>query len=121
MVTKTEGRHAGFFIVSESNKTRSREQITIAEGEILQAGAVIAKNSSTGNYEGYDNDGTSLTHTAAAILFDNVDATDGEVQAVAIVRDAEVNREELIFADSEDTGDQDAAVADLLAVGIICR
>lgn len=123
MVTKTEGRHAGHFIVGEDETEglRSREIITVAEGQVLQAGAVIAKNASTGKYEAYDNDGTSDTNAAAGVLFDNVDATDGDVEAVAIVRDASVNLAELIFEDTEDTNDQAAAVADLLALGIVCR
>lgn len=118
---KTEAKHAGHFIVSEANKTRSREVITVAQGEILKAGSVIAKHPTSGKYYSYDNDGTTTTRAAAAILFDNVDATDGAVKAVAIVRDAEVNGDEIFFETSEDTGDKDAAIADLKLVGIICR
>lgn len=119
MVVKYEGRHAGHFIVSEANKTRSRERVTIAEGEVLEAGTVLALHTTSGEYLQYQNDETSVSNAAKAILFDNVDATDGPVDAIAIVRDAEVNGGELIWADTEDTGDRDAAIADLKAVGII--
>lgn len=123
MVTKTEGRHAGHFLVGEDTTEgmRSREIITVAAGQNLVAGAVIAKNSGSGKYEAYDNDSTTTTDEAAAVLFDNCDATDGDKEAVAIVRDASVNLAELVFEDTEDTNDQLAAVADLLAVGIVCR
>src|SRR5690606_26759444 len=107
MTIKTEGQHAGHFIISEANGHRSRETITVKEGEVLSAGAVIALQTSTGKYIQYQNDETSLG--AKAILFDNVDATDGDVEAVAIVRDAEVNGADLQWADTEDTGDRDAA------------
>lgn len=121
MTTKTFVKGAGHFIVSEAAKTRSRATITIAQGEVLRAGAVLALNSGSGKYEGYDNDGTSTTNAAAAILFDAVDATDGDVEAVAIVRDAEVHGDEIWFASSEDTGDKEAAYADLALKGIIVR
>jgi hypothetical protein len=121
MVVKTQAKTAGFFIVSEANKTRSRAVVTIASGEDLVAGQVLALNSGSGKYEAYDNDGTSTTNAAAAILFDAADATDGDVEAVAIVRDAEVHGDEIVFAASEDTGDREAAFADLATKGIIVR
>jgi hypothetical protein len=116
---KTEGTHAGAFIVSEANKTRSREIITVKHGQVLEAGAVIAYQTSTKKYVAYHNDETSLA--AKAVLFDKVDATDGDVQAVALVRDCEVNGHELVWADTEDTGDKDAAIVDFATVGIIVR
>jgi hypothetical protein len=117
MTVKTEGPHSGGFIVSEANGHRSREIITIAAGQVLQAGAVLAVLA--GVYEEYNNDASF--NAAAAILLDNVDASDGAVRATALVRDCEVNGGELVFADSEDSGDRDAAVADLKALGIIVR
>lgn len=114
-------RRRGGFIVSESNPHRSRAVITVAEGEDLQAGQVLALNSSTDKYEAYDNDGTSTTNVARAILYDRCDATDGDKEAVALVHDCEVNAEELVWAASEDTGDKEAAYADLETHGIIVR
>lgn len=118
MTTKTEGPHRGGFIVSEANGHRSREVVTIEAGHVLSAGAVLAANGA-GTYEEYNNDGSN--NAAAAILLDNVDSTDGTVKATVLVRDCEVNGGELVWADTEDTGDRDAAVADLKALGIIVR
>lgn len=117
MTLKTEGYHAGHFIASEANGHRSRGTISIKSGETLAAGAVISKNVATGRWQAYQNDQTSLG--ATAILFDNVDASAGTVQAVAILRDAEVNYNDLQWEATEDTGDKDAAIVDLAAVGII--
>lgn len=119
MTVKTEGQHAGHFIRSEANGFRSRETITVKAGEVLSAGAVISKKVSTGQWQAYQNDETSLG--ATAILFDNVDATSAATKAVAIVRDAEVNYNDLQWEATEDTGDRDAAITDLAAVGIIVR
>lgn len=43
MVTKTEPNHAGEFILSEGNRTLSREAVTVASGENLKAGQVVAE------------------------------------------------------------------------------
>ena len=43
MTTLTEGQHAGEFIVSEANKTRSREAVTVLSGQTLVAGAVLGQ------------------------------------------------------------------------------
>lgn len=43
MPVLTEGQHAGEFIVSEANGWRSRDRVTVAEGENLKAGAVVGR------------------------------------------------------------------------------
>lgn len=119
MTSFTEKGHAGGFILSEANGQRSREQITVLSGEVLEAGAVLGKISASGKYVKYDDDGTDDgRRTAAAVLYDAVDATDGDLEAAAIVRDAEVNGDELVWNSDDEV---DAGVADLLSVGIIVR
>jgi hypothetical protein len=43
MTVKTEGQHAGEFLVSEANGTRSRAAITVLSGENLKAGHVVGE------------------------------------------------------------------------------
>lgn len=43
MTTITEGQHAGEFLVSEAEGSRSRDAITVASGQNLSAGAVLGK------------------------------------------------------------------------------
>ncbi|MBK1719222.1 head decoration protein [Thiocystis violacea] len=43
MTTLTEGRHAGGFIVSEANGGRSRETVTLAAAQDLEAGTVLGQ------------------------------------------------------------------------------
>jgi hypothetical protein len=122
MTTKTEGTHAVGFLVSEANGWRSREQIVIASGQNLVAGAVLGKVTSSGEYAAYDNAATDGSAGAAGILFDAVDASSAAKAGVAIVRDAEVNEAELVYdEDSDSTSDIAAAVVDLLALGILMR
>lgn len=121
MTTLTEGQHAGEFIVSEANKTRSRDPITVAAGQNLKAGAVLGKITASGEYAAYNPAGVDGTETAAGVLYDAVDASAAAAPGVAIVRDAEVNKGELVFADGTAQADIDAAIAELAAVGIIAR
>ncbi len=41
--TFAEGKYAGEFLISEANGTRSREQVTLALGNNLEAGSVLGK------------------------------------------------------------------------------
>lgn len=43
MTTLTETQHAGEFLVSEANKTRSRETVVVLSGQNLKAGHVVGK------------------------------------------------------------------------------
>lgn len=116
---KVETPHAGGFIIREANGYRSRDQIVIASGQgVLEAGTVLA-SAGGGKFGKYNNDATAST--ATGVLFARVDATDADAAGVAIVRDCEVNQTELVFESTEDTADVTAALADLKALGIICR
>lgn len=114
----TEGNHPGEFLLSEDNGTMSREKVTIASGQVLDAGAVLGKISSGGKYAQYDNDANDGTETAVAILFAAVDASDGDVEATVIARGAEVKADALVWQSSDEVT---AGIADLLAVGILVR
>lgn len=121
MTIKTEGPHRGGFLVSEAEGTRSREEITVLSGENLVAGAVLGQITVGGKFVAHDPLGSDGSEDAAGILYGPVDATDGDTKGVAIVRDAEVNEGEIVFEDDVDTDGRDAAIADLLALGIVMR
>lgn len=110
----TEKNHAGEFLVSEGNGEISREVITIASGQDLPAGQVIAKLTAGGEYVAYDNVGSDGSEVAAGILFEAVDASAAATKGLGIVRLAEVN--EALLTDSDDD-----AKTDLAALNIIVR
>ena len=120
MTTLSETLHEGGFIVSEANNTRSREQVTVSQGQVLGAGAVLGRLTASGEYVAYDNAAADGSESAAAILYGPVDATAADVVATAIVRDAEVNLGELDFGANDQVG-IDAGIVDLEALGIIGR
>ena len=101
MTIKTETPHAGGFIVSEPDINLSRRIVTIAAAAgALLAGTVLGKYSSGGDSGKYDQltpGASNGLQTADAILFDAVDATDGDVEAVVIYRLASYNPNEVVW------------------------
>ncbi len=110
----TEGKRAGEFLLSEGNGKISRETIILVAGQNLEAGTVLGKITASGKYAAYADGAADGTETAVAILYDNVDATAGDVDAVVIARYAEVSAALL-------TGSDANGVLDLAAEGIIVR
>ncbi len=101
MTALTNRTRAGGFMVSEANWARSREKVTIAGGTggagIVYAGTVLGKLTSGGKYVPSPNTGSDGSQTAVAILWEDVDATDADVVASVIRRDAEVRASDLTY------------------------
>lgn len=118
MVTKTSGKYTAEFIVSEANGYRSRRTGTLSEGETVVAGEVLQFDSA-GDLVPFDGTvDTAGVDEAAGIAFDNYDSTDGALGGVVYIGgDAEVNLGELTFP----SGSEEAVIASLAKIGIICR
>lgn len=124
MTTKSEGQHTGEFLVSEAPGTLSRDAITVTApaATLLEAGAVLGQIAASGKYVAYDEAWSDGRETAAGILYDNVDNTDGVAEAdfdVTVVNfNAEVRSDDLVWG----TGvDETGGLADLRALGIKAR
>jgi hypothetical protein len=119
MTVLTEGRHAGEFLVSEANGTLSRDTVTVASGQKLEAGTVVELNHANKAIV-FATDSDSV---AAGVLFNAVDATDADVPgAVIIARLAEVKAEALVVDSGDsDTPGKEAAIASLRLLTIIAR
>ena len=120
MAVNTEGKHAGEFILSEANGTRSRDEVTIETPEDLKAGDVIGLETASGKYHAYDDGAVDGTEVAAGVLFDDVDASAADVVGVAILRDAEVKASDMGW-NGQAAPAITAGTADLRAIGIILR
>lgn len=125
MTTLTESRHAGEFLVSEANGDRSRATGTLLSGQNLSAGTVLGVTAA-GKLKALPGDLDSnggLEAAAKGILWDNVDASGGDVAGVAyIARDAEVNGAELTYPPETTNGGEEALTnASLALLGIIVR
>lgn len=118
----TEGKHTGEFIISEANGTRSRGTGTILSGENLSAGTILGKVTASSKYVRHAIGASDGSEDAVAILFDNVDATDGDVNgAVLVERAAEVRAYDLTYSDGIDASGTIATNNALKTLGIIVR
>lgn len=117
MMNRTEGRHAGEFLLSEANGTRSREEIIVAAtAAALPSGQLLGKLTATGEYAPYNPvaEPADGSETVAAILWAPVTASTEAQRTVGIVRDAEVIERLLTGLDVD-------GKADLLALSIVIR
>lgn len=117
----SETPHPGGFLVWEAFRDYTREVVTIAGGA-LSPGTVLGRITASGKYAAHDPGATDGTETAVAVLWGKVDATSGDVDAVALLRGpAIVNRHDLVFAGTPTGPEIDAAHTALLAAGILVR
>lgn len=123
MTVLTEGRHPGEFIMTEANGQRSRETITIVSGAgVVAAGTVLGKITASGKYTPSAIGAADGSQSAAAVNIYEVDATSGDVDVAAIVRDAEINGNVLTYhADRDQAAEKTSANDDLATAGIIVR
>lgn len=120
MATKTDRSRAGACIVSESPGHFSREEVTIISGQVLSANTVLGKITASGKYMVITPGASDGSQTAAAVLFDDVDATGADKKAVVLLRDCEVNASELTFG-AANAGQITTAKGQLTAAGIVVR
>ncbi|MGE4534660.1 head decoration protein [Halomonas sp.] len=119
MATFTEGRHTGEHVISEANGARSREQGTLASGN-LPAGAVLALNGA-GDYVQLAPAAADGTETAVAVLYAAVDASGGPQPCVVHTRACEVQEDALTLPDGITEPQTTAAMNDLIGRGVIPR
>lgn len=119
MTTLTEGRHPGEFLLSEAKGTRSRETGTLISGQNLQAGTVLGQITASSKLTQYNKDAANGSQAVFGVLFDNVDASAGDVTGVVyIARDAEVKKGALQWINA---GNETAGTPGLKSLGIIVR
>lgn len=114
------------FVLSEANRTLSREPITIVSGSgIVKAGTVLGKITATGKYAPSPNASTAGkegAETANAIAAYEVDATSADVATVGITNDAEVKKPMLVYDSTVDDDTKKATkLTQLRAVTIKAR
>ncbi|PJI50797.1 MAG: head decoration protein [Pseudomonas sp.] len=114
-MNKTEGFHAGEFLLSEGAGAISREQVTLAATTVnLPAGQLLGIVTASGEYAPYDNAATNGTEIVAGILYAPKPISTEPQAATIVARLAEV-------VDVALSGLDAAARADLKARNIIVR
>jgi hypothetical protein len=119
MSAKTEGNYLPDWlkrVISELWPAFYTEEVTIASGQNLVCGQLVGKITATGEYAAYDDDGADNgCRTAAGILTSDVDATDGALPGVILVRGPAV------ISKAGLTGSDANGLADLAALEIIAK
>lgn len=116
MPSITEGRYASDWLKAEShNSGYSREEVIIVSGagKVL-TGTVIGKITATGKYKPVTIAAVDGSQNAAGILLTSVDATSADAQSVAIVREAIVVQQGLLYGADVDTAPERLAVQNAL-------
>lgn len=115
------------FLISEANGMyRSREEgdVTVPANTTLPPGTILGQTTDTGVYGRLDTAGEDGTEAAAGILFEGIynDTDDSvTVRRTLVVRDCEVHKTELIYADGADDAAMTATDTALRGLGIIPR
>lgn len=123
MTVLTEGKHAGGFLVWEVLRDYTREIVTIASGAgKLEPGTVLGKITTGGKFTPLAPAATNGSQNAAAILWDQVDASTVDVSGVVVLRGPTiVNRQEIAWPVGATEAQITAATTALAAIGIILR
>lgn len=115
----TEKLHAGGFLISCADGNLSFDNATLAMGENLQAGAVLALVNS--QYVELAAGASDASGVAVAVLFAATDATSAAKKCAVVARVAEVNGDELAWPAGATAPQKAAAVADLALQHIVVR
>ncbi|WP_404355584.1 head decoration protein [Methylotuvimicrobium sp. KM1] len=117
----TEPNRAGEFLLTEVSP-QFRENVTVAEGQDLPAGAVVAKLTAGGKFVALDPEADSTgAEVAAGVLYSAVNATESDKPGLIISRLAVVNGAALTWPEGISGGDKADAVAALELKFLIVR
>ena len=117
----TETNRNGEVLLSEANGALSREVVTIASGQNLEAGAVLGKVTASGKYVGLAPDATDGSEVANAVLLYDADASAGDAKATVLVRLAELASDKLVWPTGITQAQIDTALSQLAGDYIIAR
>ena len=120
MSTLTESIHDEEFIVSEANRHRSRDDVTMTSGAFMP-GEVMGKITASGKFTAWDPAAADGSENAAGINIAGIDASAADKTGALLIRDAEVNEDLLTFDGGANAGEITTAKAQLVALGIIIR
>lgn len=113
----------GDLLKFDLERNYTREAVTLLTGTDYKIGSVLGQISANGKYKLSTHTGSDGAQTAAGVLIESVDATDGDRVGVIIKRGpAIVSRGELVFDASVDDGTKEATkIGQLTALGIVTR
>jgi len=118
----TESMNLGDLLKYEAPNLYSRDRVTVAAGQNLPLGAVVGMVTATGKVKQIDPSATDGTQVAAGVLMQACDAALAErTDGLIVARHAIVADHALQWPSGITTGEQQAAIAQLKALGILVR
>lgn len=119
MTTKTEKGYPGEGIFSEANGNRSRESVIVADGQTLKANQIVATVAN--KVVALNPVAVDGSEAATGMLFADVTASGADARGVAIVRDAELQEDAIVWPDGITDPQKAVAITELEALGLIIR
>lgn len=124
MTSTHETNNLGDLLKQEAEKYYSRDVITLASGQNLKIGTVVAKRTDSGKITALDltkQEKPTGAEIAYGVLIQDTDATSADQETVMIARDACVSSHALVWPASITTAEKTAALNQLKERGILTR
>ncbi|RDD34308.1 head decoration protein [Wolbachia endosymbiont of Cylisticus convexus] len=121
MTCITEGNNLGDLLKYEVSNLYSRDSITVAKGQNLKLGAVVAKKTDDGFIRVLNPAGTDGTQTAIGVITSDVNSKDGDTKAIIITRIALLADHAVVWPANITEKQKNAAIKQLEGRGIIIR
>ena len=124
MNTQHESNNLGDLLKQEAEKYYSRDVVTLASGQNLKLGTVVAKLTESGKVTALDltkQETATGAETAYGVLIQDTDASEKDAETIIIARDACVASNALIWPTGITTAEKTAAIQQLKERGILVR
>ena len=121
MPVQAEPNYLGDWLKFEEDNNYSRDKVTVASGQNLEAGTVVGVITASGKVTQLAPGASDGSQNAAGVLLNAVDASTGDKPGVIIARHAVCSDKGLVWPASI-TGPQKAtAISQLKALGVLVR
>jgi len=118
----TEGLNLGDLLKYEAPNLYSRDQVTVAAGQVLALGAVVGVITASSKVKVVDPSATDGSQAAAGILIQAVDANLADRDdGLIVARHAIVADHALVWPTGITVAEKKSAIAQLKALGILVR
>ena len=118
----SESMNLGDLLKYEAPNLYSRDRVTVASGQNLPLGTVVAIVTATGKFKQIDPSAEDGTQVAAGVLLQNCDATLADRDnGLVVARHAIVSDHALQWPEAITAAEKASAIAQLKALGVLVR
>ncbi|WP_265016753.1 MULTISPECIES: head decoration protein [unclassified Wolbachia] len=117
----SEQNNLGDLLKYEASSLYSRDQITVAKGQNIKLGTVVAKKTDDGFIRVLNPTGTDGTQTAVGVITTDIHSKDSDMKGVIITRSAMLADHAVVWPANITEEQKTAAIKQLEGRGIIIR